>query len=169
MTKIATVRAEGLTTPLLKTFQFDGKWQANYGGTSGQGETEAEAIEDARNKFNRQMEDEKQAEAAQPALQAAGEAALKRIFKNAEERPSGGTRVLAHFLLSIYNGQRFPFPLGDFGALDRNNFRDCMAVLQAFFPGIQKQEIHEYFEDGGNRFEALAERYEIKVQAAGEL
>jgi hypothetical protein len=87
-------------------------------------------------------------------LQAAGLEALKRLFPVAQ-RDTGQSRIVARFLLGLYNGYRFPYDLTDFRCLDDALFRDCMQVLRMDARDC-KQEVHLYFKDGGQLWERMA-------------
>jgi len=85
-------------------------------------------------------------------------AALRRLFNIANDH-SGQCRYVARFLLGLYNGQRFPFDLTDMRCVDSAIFDDMMIVLR-----MNKQpsrEVHTYFDNGGDRFEALAHLWRI--------
>ncbi|WP_342454975.1 DUF7673 family protein [Pseudomonas sp. S11A4] len=56
-------------------------------------------------------------ERERPAIRAAGIAALHRLLPVAQ-RCSGQSRIVRRFLLSLYNGQVFPFALTDLRGLD---------------------------------------------------
>lgn len=88
----------------------------------------------------------------------AGETALRRLFDVAH-RESGQCRFIARFLLGLYNGERFPFDLTNLRCIDQSLLDDCMAVLA--MDSQPKQEVHLYFENGGARFEALAEQWGV--------
>ena len=94
-----------------------------------------------------------------PAIRLEGEAALRRLLPIAQ-RDTGQSSVLAWFLLSLYNGGRFPLDLTDLRRLDYELFDDCMAVLKMDFQPAK--EVHRYFEDGGAKWEALAKEWRFK-------
>lgn len=104
--------------------------------------------------------------AKRPAIEAAGVAALQRLFRLAQG-DTGQAGVIAAFLLGCYNGSRFPFDLTEFRRLDSSLFEECLAVLR--MDANPRQEIHCYFEDGGTKFEALARRRGLVDHRAGEL
>jgi len=93
-------------------------------------------------------------------IETRGEAALRRLFA-ASNRDSGQSRYVARFLLSLYNGQRFPLDLTDLRAIDDSLFEDCMAVLR-MDARVARQELHLYIDDGGPGFEKLANFWEIE-------
>lgn len=73
---------------------------------------------------------------------------------------SGQCRIVAEFLLSLYNGSRFKFDLTDFRCLDRAIFEDCVAVLKLDYQPVR--EVHQYFESGGRIWEKLASDWRIR-------
>jgi hypothetical protein len=101
--------------------------------------------------------------AERPSILAAGEAALRRLLPIAQG-DSGQCRVIAAFLLSCYHGGRFPFDLTDFRLLDRELFDDCMDVLRMDRSPVQ--EVHCYFDNGGEIFEKLAADWRVRDRLA---
>lgn len=93
-----------------------------------------------------------------PEIRAAGLDALTRLLPIAQGS-SGQCRYVAAFLLGLYNGDRFPFDLTNFRCLDRKIFKDCMAVLAMDYQPAQ--EVHCYFEHGGEIWEQLAKDWGI--------
>ena len=89
-----------------------------------------------------------------------GAVALERLF-NLANRDSGQCLYVARFLLGLYNGTRFPFDLTDLRGLDDDLFEDCMTVLR-MDARIKRQEVHWYFENGGERFEQLASDWNVQ-------
>lgn len=85
--------------------------------------------------------------------------ALKRLLKVAQGH-SGQCRVIAGFLLGLYNGSRFKCDLTDFRLLDAALFDDCLTVLRMDYQ--PQQEVHCYFEDGGKIWEQLAADWAIR-------
>ena len=96
--------------------------------------------------------------AARPAILAEGEAALRRLFDIAQGN-SGQCRHVAAFLLGLYHGGRFRFDLTDLRCVDQAIFDDCIAVLK--MDAQPKQEVHEFFENGGEKFEKMAKRWGV--------
>ena len=94
-------------------------------------------------------------------VQAVGVDALRRLYKVATG-DSGQCRYIARFLASCYNGYRFPFDLTDFRGIDKSLFDDCMAVLAMDF--APRQEVHRYFEDGGQKWEAMIRRWGLPAE-----
>lgn len=82
-----------------------------------------------------------------------GLAALQRLLEIAH-RNTGQSCVAARFLLSLYNGDRFPFDLSDFRCLDSEVFKDCLAVL--VMDNQPQREVHAYFRNGRHIWEAMA-------------
>jgi hypothetical protein len=105
----------------------------------------------------RRKEAERQAEL--PRVRAEGLEALTRLLKVAHGH-SGQCKIVASFLLSCYNGNRFKFDLTDFRCLDHELFEDCLAVLRMDFKPAQ--EVHTYFVNGGRIWEQLAKDWRIR-------
>ncbi|WP_058165406.1 DUF7673 family protein [Pseudomonas aeruginosa] len=84
-------------------------------------------------------------EAERPAIQAKGVEALQRLLPVAQ-RCTGQSRIVGRFLLSLYNGNAFPFSLTDLRGLDSGLWDDCLAVLR--LDRRPEQEVHEYIENG---------------------
>lgn len=93
-------------------------------------------------------------------LQAAGIPALQHLLKVAQG-DTGQCRIIARFLLGLYNDNRFPFPLTDLRCIDTELFEDCMTVLRMDARACQK-EVHCYFEDGGRIWEKLASDWQMR-------
>ncbi|WP_018991281.1 DUF7673 family protein [Aromatoleum toluclasticum] len=89
--------------------------------------------------------------------------ALQRLWQLANGH-SGQCRIVAAFLLGLYNGRRFPFDMTDFRGLDTEIFRDCLAVLA--MDNTPKAEVHELLGVPGARFEKLADDWRIKDRRA---
>ncbi len=94
-----------------------------------------------------------------PAIEAAGLEALKRLLPLAQGH-TGQCRVIARFLVGLYNGTRFPFDLTNFRLLDKKIFKDCLVILE--MDACAKQEVHEYFKNGGQIWEKLADDWNMK-------
>lgn len=109
---------------------------------------------EARAAFDQMYAERAKWEAERPEIDAAGQAALARLFRVAQG-DTGQARRIAAFLLGCYNGSRFPFDLTDFRGLDFSLFDDCMTVLRMDYQ--PRQELHCYFKNGGALFERLAE------------
>lgn len=93
----------------------------------------------------------------QPALPP-GVEGLVRLVEIARGH-SGQCRIVAEFLLSLYNGRRFKFDLTDFRCLDRKIFKDCLEVLQMDYQPVR--EVHQYFTNGSRIWEDLAVQWRI--------
>lgn len=93
-----------------------------------------------------------------PAALQQGVDALIRLLEIAH-RNSGQPRIVARFLMSLYNGDRFPFDLSDFRRLDSEIFADCLAVLQLDCQFSRK--VHLYIKDGEDLWERLAKRWDF--------
>ena len=98
-------------------------------------------------------------QAEQREHRAAGVEALRRLLVVAQ-RDTGQSGVIAQFLLSLYNGYRFKFDLTEFRRLDHDLFEDCMAVLRMDFQPAQ--EVHCYFQNGGEIWEQLARDWNVR-------
>ena len=92
-------------------------------------------------------------------IEARGVESLKVLWDVAN-RDSGQCRVIAAFLLGLYNGARFPFDLTDLRCVDSALYEHCGAVLH-MDARVCEQEIHLYFEDGGAKFEQLAKDWQL--------
>lgn len=100
-------------------------------------------------------------EAEKPLIEQAGVEALQRLLPVAQ-RDTGQSRVVARFLLGLYNGNRFPFDLTDLRGIDLDLFEDCMVVLQ-MDALVQRREVHNYFgSEGGALFEQIAEDWNMR-------
>ena len=115
--------------------------------------------EAARAAFERERAEDARRLAMRPQVEHEGREALARLFKVAQGH-SGQCRYIAAFLLGLYNGNRFPFDLTDFRAIDGALFDDCVAVMK--MDARPRQEVHLYFEGGGQKFEQLAKDWNIE-------
>jgi hypothetical protein len=118
----------------------------------------AELTPEIRAEFERELREQAERELQRPQVHREGIAALTRLFEVAHGH-SGQCRTVAAFLLGCYNGQRFPFDLSDFRAIDYKLFDDCIAVLK--MDAQPKQEVHTYFPHGSSKFEQLAKDWGI--------
>jgi len=87
---------------------------------------------------------------------------LQVLYKIAHGH-SGQCRRVAAFLLSLYNGQRFPFDMTDFRAVDAEIFEHMLRVLR--MDSRARAEVHTYFPNGGQAFERLANDWRLHSQA----
>lgn len=84
-------------------------------------------------------------EAEKVQAEEAGMPALRRLLQVAGS-DTGQARICGLFLLSLYDGARYPFNLRDMRGLDKSLHDDCLAVLQLdHAPDV---EIHERVGDG---------------------
>lgn len=95
----------------------------------------------------------------------AGDAALRRLLPIAQGHTGQSERV-ARFLLGLYNGRRFPLDLTNLRSLDYEIMNDCLAVLR--MDANAYQEVHCYFENGGNVFEKLAKDWGLWNEGRAE-
>ncbi|MBP2273728.1 MULTISPECIES: hypothetical protein [Pseudomonas] len=95
-------------------------------------------------------------QAQMPAIRIAGTQALNRLVPIAL-RDSGQSRVLGRFLLSVYNGEDFPFVMSDLRSLDLPLFEDCLKVLMMdYTPDL---EVHERIANGSQIWQRLIEQW----------
>lgn len=99
------------------------------------------------------LQSQKTRRAAILADRATGEAALRRLLPIAQRFTGQGERV-ARILLGLYNGARFPLNLLNLRSLDHEILNDVLAVLR--MDANAYQEVHQYFDNGGDVFEQLA-------------
>ena len=102
-------------------------------------------------------------------VQERGVESLQALYEIAQAH-SGQCRYVARFLAGLYNGVRFPFDLTDLRALDEAIFEHCLAVLR--MDARPAKEVHEYFPDGGHKWEAMIARWGLdkeQVTRAREL
>lgn len=92
-------------------------------------------------------------------IEESGFEALQRLYVTAC-RDTGQARKIAAFLLGLYNGDRFPFDLTDLRGLDDGLFEDCMTVL-LMDARLTRREVHNYFDRGGQKFEALVANWNM--------
>ena len=75
---------------------------------------------------------------------------------------SGQCKVVAQFLLGIYNGREYPFDLTNFRGLDAKIFMDCVTVLAMDYN--PEKEIHEQLGKTDSEFERLAKKWNISAR-----
>lgn len=80
-------------------------------------------------------------------------AALRRLYVEAAE--SG---QVARFLLSLYNGRRYPFNLNELRSLDDTLYEDCIRVLH-MDARRPRQEVHTYFANGSAKWRRMADNW----------
>lgn len=119
--------------------------------TTGEIRLKSDPHTEAVNDFFQQILD------AQAERKTAIEAGIPALIRLADiaERDTGQANTVRSFLLSLYNGYRFPFNLTRLRGLDKALFDDCMAAL-TLDARATAQEIHHYLDDGGERFERWA-------------
>lgn len=78
---------------------------------------------------------------------------LEAAVRLAQGGTSGG-RVMARVLLAAYNGYRFPLDLSDLAILGDEAFEHALNVIRLRHMG---HEPHNFFVDGGDLFEAIAD------------
>ncbi|NHR08094.1 hypothetical protein HA052_23160 [Chromobacterium haemolyticum] len=88
-----------------------------------------------------------------------GHPALARLMVQANGA-HGQSKIIANFLLSLYNSERFKLGLVELRSLDLEQFQDCLRVLAMDWSPLQ--EVHIHFKNGGEVFEKLAEDWRIK-------
>lgn len=77
---------------------------------------------------------------------------------------SGQCRIIAAFLLGLYNGTRFPFDMTDFRCLDSEIFEECVTVLR--MDNTPSSEVHDVLGVPGKAFEKLARDWRIADRRA---
>lgn len=114
---------------------------------------------DIRAHFEELLRQQREEESALPAIRQQGKAALGRLLEIARG-DSNQCRYVAHFLLGMYNGERFKFDLTDFRCLDSAIFEDCVLVLK--MDRRPAQEVHAYFHNGGAIWEQMAKDWNVR-------
>jgi hypothetical protein len=82
-------------------------------------------------------------------------APLRRVVEVARGH-SGQSIRAASFLLSLYDGERFPLDLRDLRIVDEQIFNDCVAIIQLDH-GYQ-MNVARFFKNGDDLFEQIAIR-----------
>lgn len=82
-----------------------------------------------------------------------GTRALNRLIRIAQS-DTGQSYIMANFLVSLYNTNKFGFSMREFRGVDENIFEDCILVIR--LDSMRKFGIHEYIDDGEEIFETLA-------------
>lgn len=122
-------------------------------------------MDDNEAQFREQMQRLENFRKGRPAAIKDGTDALKRLMRVAQS-DTGQSKRVAHFLLGLFNGDRFAFDLTDFRGLDLQLFDDCMKVLRMDYS--PELEVHKYFDDGGELFERLARDWGVEDRLARE-
>lgn len=78
--------------------------------------------------------------------------ALERLMELAQG-DTGQARIVGRFLLGLYNGTAYPFPLFNLRSLDMDIWDDCMAVLA--LDQFPEKEIHLILPNGSQVFDRL--------------
>lgn len=141
----------------LMVTQGDGKTVGRLPGSKLQIEMTGSDVK-TRDAMVRHLRELLEQNSEQDAAHEDGIPALKRLFEIAHGN-SGQCRYVAAFLLGLYNGARFPFDLTDLRGVDAEIFTDCMKVLR--MDARPRREVHTYFQNGGDRFNKLAEHWQI--------
>lgn len=94
--------------------------------------------------------------ATRPKRRQEGLQALQRLVPISLD-DTGQSRVIARFLLGLWNGRAYPFDLTELRGLDSELYADCLAVLQ--LDRIGEREVHEYVKGGWAVWEQLRKRY----------
>jgi hypothetical protein len=87
-------------------------------------------------------------------------AALERIEAAIEAHPgTGQARRLVKFLAGVYNGEDYPFDLGELRALDTELANACLDYLN--YDRLGKREVHEHLKNGDRDLHRWLERYDL--------
>lgn len=85
--------------------------------------------------------------------------AARRLWAHAHSDASTARHTGA-FLLSLYDGSRYPVSLSSLRVLDGNLYRDCLAVLELHFHDYFYMYLNVFDED----YERLAKNVAAKTQ-----
>ena len=87
-------------------------------------------------------------------------AALRRIEEAIEAHPgTGQARRLVKFLAGVYNGEDYPFDLGELRALDTELANACLDYLN--YDRLGKREVHKHLTNGDRDLHRWLERYDL--------
>jgi len=87
-------------------------------------------------------------------------AALQRIEVAIEAHPgTGQARRLVKFLAGVYNGEDYPFDLGELRALDTELANACLDYLN--YDRLGKHEVHKHLKNGDRDLHRWLERYDL--------
>ena len=87
-------------------------------------------------------------------------AALRRIEEAIEAHPgTGQARRLVKFLAGVYNGEDYPFDLGELRALDTELANACLDYLN--YDRLGKREVHKHLTNGDHDLHRWMERYDL--------
>lgn len=101
-----------------------------------------------------------------PKIRREGEESLRRLLPIAQSG-TGQSGVVARFLLGLYNGPAYPFDLTDLRRLDQGIVDDCLSVLRMDHRLLK--EVHEYFANGNEIFQNLADIWMVKPNSTALL
>ncbi len=86
--------------------------------------------------------------------------ALPRIEAAIEAHPgTGQARRLVKFLAGVYNGEDYPFDLGELRALDTELANACLDYLN--YDRLGKREVHKHLKNGDLDLHRWLERYDL--------
>lgn len=88
-------------------------------------------------------------------------ASLQRLIDLAQNSDTGGGNVAAQLLLGLYNGPQYPFDLTELCRLDSELYQDALNVIALRVR--HSVEPHEFFQNGGELFSNLAEKWQIEA------
>ena len=87
-------------------------------------------------------------------------AALQRIEESIEAHPgTGPARRRVKFLAGVYNGEDYPFDLGEQRALDTELANACLDYLN--YDRLGKREVHKHLQNGDRDLHRWLERYDL--------
>ena len=88
-------------------------------------------------------------------------AALQLIEAAIEAHPgTGQARRLVKFLAGVYNGEDYPFDLGELRALDTKLANACLDYLN--YDRLGKREVHKHLTNGDRDLHRWMERYRLE-------
>jgi hypothetical protein len=79
------------------------------------------------------------------------------------QRDHGGSRVMAQFLGSLYNGFRVKADVSDLRALDQSSFEHLMNAMRLCFQ--TNSEPHQFIVNGGEIFERIIKDWKLEKRA----
>jgi hypothetical protein len=86
--------------------------------------------------------------------------ALERIEAAIEAHPgTGQARRLVKFLAGVYNGEDYPFDLGELRALDTELGNACLDDLN--YDRLGKREVHKHLKNDDRDLHRWLERYDL--------
>ena len=88
-------------------------------------------------------------------------AGLRQIEEAIEAHPgTGQARRLVKFLAGVYNGEDFPFDLGELRGLDTELANACLDYLN--YDRLGKHEVHKHLTNGDRDLHRWMERYRLE-------